>query len=291
MNRIQNKNKGLDGSDGGRCGRRDARTDTLGTGQQGTKPKYIKGKVINAGRMPRLPKDEIKIVVRPQGGLDIVKSTRRRSRSRSPSRSRPRSDEIQVQDTSSRRQGDLKIVVRPHQGLPVKNLTSSLLADAVIAACGGQISGEQFLLRIKPGYNIFVVSTPHQTVADYAGRIAMLSINGRPHSVNAYVATSDGTTKGVIHGLDAHTTPEALKANLRIRTQGVEILQARMFRIITFFGRIMPRYVYYNSPGYPYKVTTCATKWVTDPQPSVSCMWTTGPCRRTRVRSQVARVT
>ncbi|KAH7959521.1 hypothetical protein HPB49_011593 [Dermacentor silvarum] len=51
----------------------DARTDNLGTSQQGTKPKYIKGKVIKAGRMPRLPKDEIKIVVRPQGGLDLVK--------------------------------------------------------------------------------------------------------------------------------------------------------------------------------------------------------------------------
>lgn len=51
----------------------DTRTDTLGTGQQITKPKYIKVKVIKAGRMPRLPKDEIKIVVRPQGGLDIVK--------------------------------------------------------------------------------------------------------------------------------------------------------------------------------------------------------------------------
>ncbi|KAH7945751.1 hypothetical protein HPB49_015228 [Dermacentor silvarum] len=54
----------------------DARTDTLGTGQQGTKPKYIKGKVIKAGRMPRLLKDEIKIVCRPQGGLDMVKGTR-----------------------------------------------------------------------------------------------------------------------------------------------------------------------------------------------------------------------
>ncbi|KAL1469971.1 hypothetical protein MTO96_040744 [Rhipicephalus appendiculatus] len=39
---------------------------------------------------------------------------------------------------------DFKIVVRPHQGLPVKNLTSPLLADAVLAACSGQISGEQF---------------------------------------------------------------------------------------------------------------------------------------------------
>ncbi|KAL1481728.1 hypothetical protein MTO96_034258 [Rhipicephalus appendiculatus] len=146
---------------------------------------------------------------------------------------------------------DFKIVVRPHQGLPVKNLTSPLLADAVIAACSGQISGEQFLLRIKPGSNIFIVSTPHQTVADHVRRITKLSINGRPHSVNAYVATSEGTTKGVIHGLDPHTTPEALKANLRIRTQGVEILHARIFRntktaVITFFGGLTPRYVYYN---------------------------------------------
>lgn len=51
----------------------DARTNALGTGQQGAKSRNVKGKVIKAGRMPKLPKEEIKIVVRPQGGLDIVK--------------------------------------------------------------------------------------------------------------------------------------------------------------------------------------------------------------------------
>ncbi|KAK8764967.1 hypothetical protein V5799_032424, partial [Amblyomma americanum] len=51
----------------------DASANAPGTGQQGTKPKHVKGKVIKAGRMPRLPKQEIKIVVRPKGGLDIVK--------------------------------------------------------------------------------------------------------------------------------------------------------------------------------------------------------------------------
>ncbi|KAH8034550.1 hypothetical protein HPB51_025673 [Rhipicephalus microplus] len=142
---------------------------------------------------------------------------------------------------------DFKIVVRPHQGLPVKTLTSPLLADAVIEACNVKISGEQFLLRIKQGSNIFIVSTPHQTVADHMRRITTLKTNGRPHSVNAYVATSEGTSKGVTHGLDPHTTPEALKANLRIRTQGIEILQARMFKniktaVITSFGGITPRY-------------------------------------------------
>nr|XP_037285083.1 uncharacterized protein LOC119178017 [Rhipicephalus microplus] len=38
---------------------------------------------------------------------------------------------------------DFKIVVRPHQRLPVKTLTSPLLADAVIEACSVQISAYQ----------------------------------------------------------------------------------------------------------------------------------------------------
>ncbi|KAL1432477.1 hypothetical protein MTO96_013233 [Rhipicephalus appendiculatus] len=51
----------------------DASPNKLGIGRQGTKPKNVRGKVIKAGRMPKLPKEDIKIVVRPQGGLDIVK--------------------------------------------------------------------------------------------------------------------------------------------------------------------------------------------------------------------------
>ncbi|KAH8023847.1 hypothetical protein HPB51_018662 [Rhipicephalus microplus] len=62
-------------------------------------------------------------------------------------------------------------------------------------------------------------------VVDHVRRITTLKIKGRPHSVNAYVATSGGTTEGVICGLDPNTTPEALKGYLRIRTQDIEILQ------------------------------------------------------------------
>ncbi|KAL1467754.1 hypothetical protein MTO96_041951 [Rhipicephalus appendiculatus] len=51
----------------------DASPNKLGISQQGTKPKNVRGQVIKAGRMPKLPKEDIKIVVRPQGGLDIVK--------------------------------------------------------------------------------------------------------------------------------------------------------------------------------------------------------------------------
>ncbi|KAL1454723.1 hypothetical protein MTO96_027777 [Rhipicephalus appendiculatus] len=158
---------------------------------------------------------------------------------------------------------DFKVVIRPHQGLPLKNFTSPQLAEAVITACRGQVSGDKLLLRLKPGSNIFIVSTPDQATADHIRRITELRVHGRTHAVNAYVATGEGTGKGVIHGLTPHTPAETLRANLRIRTQGVEILRARMLgdtktAVITFYGPIIPRYVYYMGdelPCYPYKST------------------------------------
>ncbi|KAL1433407.1 hypothetical protein MTO96_012613 [Rhipicephalus appendiculatus] len=96
---------------------------------------------------------------------------------------------------------DFKVVIRPHQGLPIRTLTSPLLAEAVIAACGNKIHGENFMLRLKPGSNIIIVSTPHQEVAELVRKITSLKVNGRPHAVNAYVATGDGAVRGVIDGL------------------------------------------------------------------------------------------
>ncbi|KAH8027719.1 hypothetical protein HPB51_007460 [Rhipicephalus microplus] len=110
---------------------------------------------------------------------------------------------------------DFKVIVRPHQGLTEKILTSPMLAVAVIAACEGLITGEHFSLRIKPGSNIVIVSTPHQEVAEKVSRIASLMVNGRPDAVKAYVAASERATRGVIHGLQPHTPPYELKANLR----------------------------------------------------------------------------
>ncbi|KAL1443111.1 hypothetical protein MTO96_046111, partial [Rhipicephalus appendiculatus] len=87
---------------------------------------------------------------------------------------------------------DFKVVIRPHQGLPLKNFTSPQLAEAVITACRGQVSGDKFLLRLKPGSNIFIVSTPDQATADHIRRITELRVHGRTHAVNAYVATGEG---------------------------------------------------------------------------------------------------
>ncbi|KAH6924350.1 hypothetical protein HPB50_016147 [Hyalomma asiaticum] len=47
-------------------------TPTLSSYQQGTRPHRIKGKIIRAGRMPRLPKEHDKVIIRPQGGLNVT---------------------------------------------------------------------------------------------------------------------------------------------------------------------------------------------------------------------------
>ncbi|KAL1470302.1 hypothetical protein MTO96_024367 [Rhipicephalus appendiculatus] len=101
-------------------------------------------------------------------------------------------------------------------------LTSPMLADALIEACQKKVTGDQFLLRIKPGSNIAIVSTPDQEVAEKVRKLTSIVINGRQHAVNAYVATGDGAVRGVIHGLPQHTPPETIKRNLRVRTQNVE---------------------------------------------------------------------
>ncbi|KAL1476654.1 hypothetical protein MTO96_036352 [Rhipicephalus appendiculatus] len=123
---------------------------------------------------------------------------------------------------------DFKIILRPHQGLPIKDLTAPQVSEAVIMATQRKVRGEHFLLRLKPGSNIIIVSTPNQEVADIVRKITTLVINGKQHAVNAYVTAGEDTKKGVVHGLAPHTSPETLLANLRIRTQGVEILRARM---------------------------------------------------------------
>lgn len=158
---------------------------------------------------------------------------------------------------------DIKVIVRPHQGLPIRELTAPQIAEAVINACQGKVNGNQFLLRLKPGSNIFIISTPTEEVANIARRITGLTLNGRLHAVSAYAAVGEDTKKGVIHGIAPHTSPETLLANLRLRTQGVDILRARMLgetktAVITFFGPIVPRYVYYMGgelPCFPYKNT------------------------------------
>ncbi|KAH8036801.1 hypothetical protein HPB51_005806 [Rhipicephalus microplus] len=145
---------------------------------------------------------------------------------------------------------DYKIVIRPNQGLPLRNILTPTLAQAIIEACQAGIRDDHFILRINPGSNIAILSTKYEEVADKVRQIRALVLNGRAHAVRAYAANGDDTLRGVIHGVPMNTSTETLMAHLRVRTHGVEIITARMIgttksAAITFFGPTLPRAVYY----------------------------------------------
>ncbi|KAH8039507.1 hypothetical protein HPB51_007409 [Rhipicephalus microplus] len=88
---------------------------------------------------------------------------------------------------------DFKIIVRPSQGLPIRELTATQIADTVVNACQGTIRGSQFSLWLKPGSNIFIISTSNQDMDDITRKILSLTFNGRLHAVNVYAAVGDST--------------------------------------------------------------------------------------------------
>ncbi|KAH8031377.1 hypothetical protein HPB51_016561 [Rhipicephalus microplus] len=161
---------------------------------------------------------------------------------------------------------DLKVVFRPHQGLPLKNVTTQAISDAIVEACQGKVRWDQFILRIRPGSNIALASTPDTTVAMAMRGVTSLNINGRPHPVNVYVTAGEGTKKGVIHGIEPHTPSETIKASIRFRTQSVTLVDARMLgdsqsAVLTFFGDILPRYVYYRGAPRWFQSRKRESEW------------------------------
>ncbi|KAH7986368.1 hypothetical protein HPB49_026001 [Dermacentor silvarum] len=125
---------------------------------------------------------------------------------------------------------DIKIIMRPKPGLIVKELKTYEVARAIERASGDPetCKSDKFLLRLRNASNIIIASTPHEQVAEKILKIKTLDLNGTKHPINTYITTPEGYLKGVIHGLERETPEDELLSNLRVRTQGVTIVQARM---------------------------------------------------------------
>lgn len=147
---------------------------------------------------------------------------------------------------------DFKVIIRPKNGLNISQLSTHQMARAITKACGNpdMCNEGNLLIRLHNGSNIAIISTPSMETANVVQSVPSLRFGAKDYAVTAYVAAPDNSCKGVIHGLDAGTTPTELLAHLRVRTQGVKILYARMLgnsqtAVITIEGKIVPRYVYY----------------------------------------------
>ncbi|KAH7956150.1 hypothetical protein HPB52_006508 [Rhipicephalus sanguineus] len=153
---------------------------------------------------------------------------------------------------------DLKVIIRPSPGLIVRELRSYQVAKAIIQATGraSTCKGEDFIVRLRRGLNIIIVSTPHEATAATLVKITSLTFQERPHPVKVYLSTPKDLCKGVVHGIDAGTSEEELLANLRVRTHGVRIVRARMLgqsqtALLHFEGPQLPQLVYFYGGEMP----------------------------------------
>ncbi|KAH7979184.1 hypothetical protein HPB49_008608 [Dermacentor silvarum] len=145
---------------------------------------------------------------------------------------------------------DIKMIMRPKPGLAVKELITYEVAQAIERASGDPetCNSDNFLLRLRNGSNIFIASTPHEQVAEKILKIKTLDLNGTEHAIKTYITTPEGYLKGVIHGLEREILEGEFLSNLRVRTQGVTMVQALMLAksetaVITFDVPIVPRFV------------------------------------------------
>ncbi|KAH7941699.1 hypothetical protein HPB49_016295 [Dermacentor silvarum] len=171
-------------------------------------------------------------------------------------------DEVNYEETSTDAENAENI---RKQGLAIRELRTHEVSRAIVQTCGGpaNITEDDFLLRIRPGSNYAIASTPEERTAERILNIKELELRGNRHSVNTYISTPNNLLKGVIHGLEPGTTEDELIHNLRVRTQGVRILYARRLGksrtvVLTFDGPTVPRYAYYyggETPCTPYQPT------------------------------------
>ncbi|KAH9371400.1 hypothetical protein HPB48_022266 [Haemaphysalis longicornis] len=99
---------------------------------------------------------------------------------------------------------DIKIVLRPRDGLNVSKISQALLKDGILRAAA--LKAEETTedtFRTNNFKNIIVASTPSMERAAKYNRITELSIGGQTHELTAYVTPPEDCTKGVIHNIPA----------------------------------------------------------------------------------------
>ncbi|XP_077501284.1 uncharacterized protein LOC144112075 isoform X2 [Amblyomma americanum] len=157
---------------------------------------------------------------------------------------------------------DAKIIIRPRGGLKIQDMKPYQATQAIVQACGGKIKEEDFLVRLRPGSNIIIASTSNDDSANEIRKIRELPIQGTSYQVQAYMAMPSDVTRVVIHGLPSEISPKELESRLRIRSQGTEILAARMLgksetALITLDGPD-PKWIIFSAgeyKTYPYRPT------------------------------------
>ncbi|KAG0415526.1 hypothetical protein HPB47_007307 [Ixodes persulcatus] len=122
---------------------------------------------------------------------------------------------------------DIKVILRPREGLDVTKVSSARLRDGVFCAIGlKEQEAEGDLLRVNPDKNIIVTSTPSMDRAKKYNSISKICIAGKTYELTTYAAPPEDTAKGVIHNIPDYDTAEDITRSL-VYNKNPTILQAQ----------------------------------------------------------------
>ncbi|KAH9364425.1 hypothetical protein HPB48_000162 [Haemaphysalis longicornis] len=110
---------------------------------------------------------------------------------------------------------DIKIVLRPRDGLNVSRISQALLKDGILrdAALRAEETTEG-TFGTNNFKNIIVASTPSMERAAMYNRITELSIGRQTHEITTYVTPPEDCTKGVIHNIPVEESDDDITQNL-----------------------------------------------------------------------------
>lgn len=111
---------------------------------------------------------------------------------------------------------DIKIILRPKQGLDVARTSQVLLRDCIIAAANiDPTDADEDTMRTNNYENIIVISSPSIERTKAYNKINTLKIKEEEHEVVAYATPPEDCTKGVvIHNIPSEEGEEMISRSL-----------------------------------------------------------------------------
>lgn len=104
---------------------------------------------------------------------------------------------------------DIKIVIRPRDGLNAANHSGTTLFNALREAAGLTLEEtRRDHLSVNLVQNLLVLSSPNPERAEKYAHITSLTLEDAVFSARGYIACPENTVKGVIHGIRLTTLPQ-----------------------------------------------------------------------------------
>ncbi|KAH8018876.1 hypothetical protein HPB51_013556 [Rhipicephalus microplus] len=178
---------------------------------------------------------------------------------------------------------DIKIIVRPRDGLSIRHTCRASL-DEAIRQEAGLSNDEIFTICPNPTQNILVIITPDEKTPTKFVEDKDLKINEKKYETDAYVSAPEHMAKGIIHSIPLKYTHDQLMHAL-VNARNPSLAYAKRLGstttvILLYEGNRVPMWAYFNS------IITPAGSRLTRPGHLGKQQHTTSPSTHIKVQIQ-----